>query len=233
MLVVLLPPSEGKVPGGDGVGWTPDSGRFADLASARLQVAGALRRARGGTAAALGASGPLLASAKAANRALIGAPTRPAWQRFSGVVWEHLGPTTLPPAARRRAEAGVIVVSAVAGLSAWSDPVADFRLKFSASVPPLGTLARFWIPELSTVLNDHLAGHTVLDLLPEEHRRAWRPDPDRYELVRPKLATAAGRPAGHAGKATKGRLARAVLCGRSLDRTLAEFDAGDLVLTRT
>ena len=231
MLVVLLPPSEGKVPGGSGPAWQPASGEFAPLAPQRLRIANVVRRARGGTKKTLGASGELLARAKEANRTLVGSPTLPAWQRFSGVVWEGLGPEDLPATARRAAAGGVIVVSAVLGLSAWNDPVPDFRLKLSASVPPLGGLAAYWREPLSRVLNDRLAGHTVVDLLPNEHRAAWVPDPTRYELVRPVLATPDGKPAGHAGKATKGRLARALLQSGDVERTLASFDPGDLVLT--
>lgn len=231
MLFVLLPPSEGKVAAGDGPGWTPDLGEFPDLGPARVRVANALRRARGGTAKQLGARGELLNRAKTANRSLIGAATLPAWRRFSGVVWEALDPETLRAPARRRAEAGVLVISAVTGVSAWNDPVPDFRLKLSASVSPLGRLAAFWQAPLTKVLNDRLEGHTVFDLLPNEHRAAWIPDPDRYELVRPVLATADGKPAGHAGKAAKGRLARALVESAHPHRTLASFDAGDLVIT--
>jgi cytoplasmic iron level regulating protein YaaA (DUF328/UPF0246 family) len=231
MLVILLPPSEGKVAGGDGPAWAVDAGTFAALAPERTRVTNALRRHRGGTGKMLGATGPLLRTARAANLALVGAPTLPAWQRFSGVVWEHLGPTTLGATARRRAEAGVIVVNAVTGLAGWDDPVPDFRLKLSAAVPPVGNLAAFWRAPLSRALHDRLLGHTVIDLLPNEHRAAWIADADAYRLVRPALATRDGKPAGHAGKAAKGRLARALLESRDLDRTLAAFDAGDLQLT--
>jgi cytoplasmic iron level regulating protein YaaA (DUF328/UPF0246 family) len=230
MLFVLLPPSEGKVAGGDGPAWTVDAGEFGSLAPTRTRMVNALKRHRGGAAKMLGASGPLLARAREANRTLIGAPTLPAWRRFSGVVWEHLDPPTLGAGARRRAQQGVVVVSAVTGLSAWDDPVPDFRLKLSASVPPVGNVATFWRVPLSETLNDRLAGHTVVDLLPNEHRAAWIPEPDRYRLVRPSLNTPDGKPAGHAGKAAKGGLARALLHGGDFDRVLADFDPGDLLL---
>jgi cytoplasmic iron level regulating protein YaaA (DUF328/UPF0246 family) len=238
VLVVLLPPSEGKAPGGDGTGWAPSDGRFGELARQRTRVVNALKRAKGGTAKALGAKGDLLRAAKDANLAVIGASTRPAHERFTGVVWGHLDPPTLTTDGRRRAAAGVLVLSALTGLTAWSDPVPDFRLKLSASLPPVGNLAAFWRPMLSTVLNQHLAGHTVVDLLPNEHRAAWIPDPDRYDLRRPALVFPDGRPAGHGGKAAKGLLARALLLSGDVDRTLATFDpaaqglvgADDLVL---
>ena len=184
----------------------------------------ALKRAKGGTGRQLGAKGALLTAAKVANLAAVGAPTLPAHHRFTGVVWGHLDPTGLPARARRRAEDGVLVLSALTGITAWEDPVPDFRLKLSSSIPPVGNLAAFWRPVLSPLLNDHLEGHTVVDLLPKEHRAAWVPAPDRYDLRRPELVTADGRPAGHGGKAAKGLLARALLTSGDVDATLASFD---------
>lgn len=226
MLIVLLPPSEGKTRGGEGPGWTVDAGRFPGLAVPRRRVANALKRARGGNEKLLGARGDLLAEARAANRALVGAPTRPTWARFSGVVWEHLGPATLGTRARRRAEAGVLVVSAVTGLSAWADPVPDFRLKLSARLEPVGGLAAFWRPHVSAALAELAAGHTVVDLLPQEHRAAWVPDPSRYEVVTPTFANVEGKPAGHAGKAAKGRVARRILETGRVDAALEVAEPG-------
>ena len=229
MLLILLPPSEGKVRGGDGPTWDPASGRFAELAPRRLRVANALKRARGGNEKLLGARGDLLATAREANRALLDAPTLPAWQRFSGVVWAHLDAASLPVKARRRAEAGVVVVSAVTGLSAWDDPVPDFRLKLSASLKPMGGLAAFWRAAVSASLNDLAAGHTVVDLLPNEHRSAWVPDESRYALVRPEFVVADGKPAGHAGKAAKGRVARLLLASGRIPSERLDF--GEVAVT--
>ena len=75
----------------------------------------------------------------------------------------------------------------------------------------MGNLATFWRARVSATLNDLAAGHTVVDLLPNEHRAAWVPDEARYELVRPEFVVADGKPAGHAGKAAKGRVARMLL----------------------
>ena len=122
----------------------------------------------------------------------------------------------------------MVVVCAVTGLSGWDDPVPDFRLKLSATLKPMGGLAAFWRPRVSEVLNDFAAGHTVVDLLPNEHRAAWVPDPSRYDLVRPDFVVADGKPAGHAGKAAKGRIARQLLAtGRVPSGTV---EAGEIAV---
>jgi cytoplasmic iron level regulating protein YaaA (DUF328/UPF0246 family) len=226
VLTILLPPSEGKAPGGDGPGWAPDDGRFgAALADHRRQVAEALAACGGGDARMLGARGATLERAREANATLVGAPTLPAWRRFTGVVWEHLDVAGLDPAARRRATGGVVVVSALAGLSALADPLPDFRLKLTARPPGLPPLAGWWRPVLTEVLQGRLRGRLVVDLLPNEHAAAVDLDPGagRYDLVRVRLVRPDGTNAGHAGKAAKGLLARALLEADDPERTLGTW----------
>ena len=91
-LTLLLPPSEGKAPGGaPGMPWQAASGRFAaELGLRRAEVAAALAVVGGGDARLLGVSGAHLERARTANAALVGAPTLPAGQRYTGVVWDAL-----------------------------------------------------------------------------------------------------------------------------------------------
>jgi cytoplasmic iron level regulating protein YaaA (DUF328/UPF0246 family) len=227
-LAILLPPSEGKAPGGSGPGWEPGSGRFgAELAARRTTIAQGLARVGGGDARVLGARGETLARAQAANRALIGSPCLPAGVRFTGVVWDHLDLASLRRRARVRAADAIVVVSALAGLVAIDDPLPDHRLKLSASLPGLGRLAAYWRDDLTSVLDDHLDGHLVIDLLPREHVAAWTPDPDRYDLRRVELRTRDGKPGGHFAKAAKGRLARALIEARSPAATLKRWHDDD------
>jgi uncharacterized protein len=169
--VILLPPSEGKAPGGRG-SWDPSAGAFGGLEAERSTVARSLD--------------PAL---------LDGAVVLPAWRRFTGVVWQHLDPATLAPAARRR----VVVVSALMGLVRGDDPVPDHRLKLSLSLPPLGRLDRWWRPVLTAALRDHV------------RRRA-------RSAAGPTPGAADGRgAAGHAAKAVKGVAARTLLEAGDLD----------------
>jgi cytoplasmic iron level regulating protein YaaA (DUF328/UPF0246 family) len=208
---LLLPPSEGKAEGGDGDGWVPDLGAFAHLAPRREQVLQALLDAGGGDAKLLGVKGAHLDRARSANLTLIEAPTLPAWQRYTGVVWDHLDPATLPAASRRR----IVVVSGLHGLVRGDDPLPDYRLKMGANLPPLGKLSTWWRPAVSDALCRFAAAATsrprfLVDLLPNEHAAAWAPD-SRVRGVRVDLLDRSGKPGGHAAKAAKGRLARLVL----------------------
>jgi uncharacterized protein len=205
--MLLLPPSEGKAVGGsDRRRWTPDAGSFGTrLGDRRLEVVEALAACGGGDEKLLGVKGEHLLRAQSANAALVGAPTLPAWQRYTGVVWDHLDPATLPAAARRR----IVVVSGLLGLVRGDDPVADYRLKMGASIPPFGKLSTWWREAISAEVARVSRRSVVVDLLAQEHRSALAIGGVRGISVT--LVDPSGKPGGHFAKAAKGELARAIL----------------------
>jgi cytoplasmic iron level regulating protein YaaA (DUF328/UPF0246 family) len=207
--VLVLPPSEGKAPGGVG-GWSPDQGAFGtELGAARLAIIDALRASDGGDQRMLGVAGAHLERARNANLGLLGAATLPAWQRYRGVVWEHLDPAGLPAAARRR----IVVVSGLLGLVRADDPVPDYRLKMGARLAPMGLVSRWWNPTLSNALVRLSKRRFVIDMLANEQRSAIAAPPGRGVTVR--LFERSGNSGGHGAKAAKGRLARHLLAAAS------------------
>jgi cytoplasmic iron level regulating protein YaaA (DUF328/UPF0246 family) len=207
-VIVLLPPSEGKAPGGTRT-WSYDDGAFGALAERRARVTEALVADLADRKRLFGTDGPLADRAVDAVRSVAAsaAPVLPAWRRFTGVVWEHLDPATLAPAARRR----IVVPSAQLGLTRGDDPVPDFRLKFSVAPTGLGRLDRWWRPELTAALARTRG--PIVDLLPNEHAAALDLGSlGRRRVVRVSFVANGGSSAvGHAAKAVKGVVARAVL----------------------
>jgi cytoplasmic iron level regulating protein YaaA (DUF328/UPF0246 family) len=209
-LVVLLPPSEGKAPGGDGR-WRPGGGTFRALGEPRRQVIEAYASAL--TAADItkivGATGPLAERARAAGLALAAGTARslPAHQRFTGVVWEHLDPASLDGAQRAR----IGVVSAICGLVTGEDPVPDHRLKLSVSLPGIGRLDRWWRPHVTATVRRWAGRRTVWDLLPAEHAAAVDLGAVRRVTHVRFLDATEQRVVGHDAKAVKGAFARHLL----------------------
>ncbi len=214
-LYVLLPPSQGKSTGGRRA---MSRGTFDDaLAVPRREVlcalSGLLARATPRELeSTLSAKEELLDRAIGATTALVHAtaPLRATWRRYEGVVWTHVTPDTLGSSLRRR----ILVPSGLYGLLAGEDPIADYRLKMSASVPPLGVLARFWRPFVTDAIDDLVGGAPVVNFLPNEHAasvdlaslRARRP------VINVRFVANDERNAvGHDAKAVKGALARRVL----------------------
>ena len=214
--LLLLPPSEGKAAGGRGT-FDVAQGSFGALAPERRKVLDALveavqaahddRRAK-----LLGVRGDLLDRAVDAVHALASgtAPALPAASRYTGVVWGHLGATSLDRSARSR----ILVPSALLGVTTGADPVPDHRLKFTVSLPSVGRLDRWWRPLVTDAVARRARGRTIVDLLPNEHAAAldWSELGERCDVVRVRFVQRDGRSAaGHAAKAVKGVAARAVL----------------------
>jgi hypothetical protein len=192
--VLLLPPSEGKAPGGRGRPWRPGTGALLALDEARAEVLAAL--------------GP-------ARDAVAGAPTRAAIARYTGVLYQQLDWASLPNPARRLGGRTVLVASGLWGLSAPRDPIPDYRLKMGASLPGLGKLSTWWRPRLTAALADHLAGRLVWDLLPNEHAAAWTPaEVPLRQRVTVRFVDRHGRTVSHWNKLLKGALVRHLLTER-------------------
>ena len=210
--MLLLPPSEGKAEGGNArrTGWAPDSGSFGQrLGGQRADIVAALAASGGGDQKLLGVKGDHLTRAQSSNTALVGAHALPAWQRYTGVVWDHLDPATLPAAARKR----IVVVSGLLGVVRGDDPVPDYRLKMGANLAPLGKLSTWWRDSVTAEIARLAKRHVIVDLLPQEHRAAWDPaaSPTPIEAISVSLVDPTGKPGGHFAKAAKGELARAIL----------------------
>jgi cytoplasmic iron level regulating protein YaaA (DUF328/UPF0246 family) len=206
--MLLLPPSEGKAEGGNRrrARWAPDAGSFGStLGERRAEIVQALARLEGGDEKLLGVRGDHLLRAQSANTSLVGAAALPAWQRYTGVVWDHLDPSTLPAAGLKQ----IVVVSGLLGLVRGDDPVPDYRLKMGANLAPLGKLSTWWRATLSAELARVARRRFVVDLLPQEHRAALVPD--HVDGVSLTLVDPTGKPGGHFAKAAKGELARAIL----------------------
>ncbi|MFI7696298.1 YaaA family protein [Nonomuraea sp. NPDC049655] len=203
-MLILLPPSEGKAAEGSG----PPLGElsFPKLDRARKRVVTALIRAskRRDAAQVLGLT-PGLAGEAAKNTALKTAPTLPAADLYTGVLYDNLGLNTLDDAARARAEESVLIFSGLWGVLRVSDRVPPYRLSMGVSLPPLGGLAAYWRTHLAKEL-DRMPG-LVVDLRSATYAGAWQPG-DRSVSVR---VFRDGKVVSHMAKATRGEIARVLL----------------------
>jgi uncharacterized protein len=167
----------------------------------------------------LGVKGDALAAARSANRSTVGGPVLPALERYTGVLYDHLGAATLDAAARGRLAEEVLVLSGRWGVVRAGDLLPAYKLKMDATLPPLGRVSRWWRPHVTAVLDEVLAGALVWDLLPGAHAAAWAsPDAAPALRVTAAFARVARRDGAevrtavtHWSKALKGALARHVL----------------------
>ena len=225
--LLLLPPSEGKAKDGDSSRpWAPRLGAFGSvLETSRAQIVVQLRKEKGGTQKLLGVSGAHLTRAQSSNMQLDGAPCLPAWQRYTGVVWDHLDLASLTATQRNGFIKHIIVPSGLLGLVRADDQIPDYRLKMGARLAPFGTMSKFWNEAITDALVAVAKKKTVVDLLPNEHRAAinWNL---LDNVVRVDLVSHSGAVVGgHNAKAAKGLLAHHLLVSSNAEvrRTVASF----------
>jgi cytoplasmic iron level regulating protein YaaA (DUF328/UPF0246 family) len=213
LTIIMIPPSEGKAPGGTGT-WDPAADSYGHLAPARLEVLDALKASLDGERdpLVLGARGDLLRTARAQDLALPHAPVLAAHQRYTGVVLSHLDPPSLEPTAKERLER-VVVTSALLGLVRLCDPVPAYRLRVGANLG-LGPLNAWWRQHLQVE-------GPVLDLLTKDHSAMV----DARERLAVRFERADKLASGHAAKAVKGLLLRHVLsAGGDVREALESFE---------
>lgn len=227
-MLVLLPPSEGKR--------APDSGRAVDLNDLHFRSLTSVRRAalaatvtlcRGdiGRAREVLGVGPSLVDEVLANRSLRTAPAAPAWQVYSGVLYDALDAASMSAGVRRRLAARVAIASGLWGMVMAGDRIPAYRLSGDVTLPGVGPLAAAWRAPVGAVLAEERglivdmrsSSYVALGPLPEcVHERAV--SVSVFEVKGGRRVTVS-----HHNKATKGRLVRALLEHGAAPRTAADL----------
>ncbi|HEY4152604.1 MAG TPA: peroxide stress protein YaaA [Pseudolysinimonas sp.] len=212
-MLILLPPSETKLDGGDpGRPLSLDALSFPALAKPRQRALNAFRRlARNRGAATALRLGPTQAHELARNRLVEAGPTMPAIERFDGVLYEGLDVPSLTAAARDFARDHVAIASALFGLVRADDPIPAYRLSPDSRLP--GTpLKALWSEPVSAVIAAHPG--MILDLRSEAYV-ALGPSPRRAESWYLRVVSEGDdgrqRALNHFNKKAKGELTRALL----------------------
>jgi hypothetical protein len=216
-VLILLPPSEGKAGGGNGPPVDIESLSWPQLATERRRVATALvTMCQGNPVTArkrLGLS-EALDDDRAANAELLDSPTMPAGDRYCGVLHDALGYPSLTAAARKRADAAVIVFSGLWGATRPTDLLPAYRIGIGTHLPRLPGLPAFWRKPLTKVLDDLVADEGALDLRSGGYSTMYSPTTaTTRRLVNVRIAGPDGKraAASYQSKVAKGRLAREML----------------------
>jgi len=214
MTIVLLPPSESKITATGHTKLNLNNLAFPELVGTREQVlAGLIALSQGPSKKARSALG---ISQKQdweieRNQQLLGAPVAPAWQIYSGVLYDALDPNWLTSAQLKKINQITYVQSALFGLVSLDDQIPAYRLSGDCVLPKLGSLAKVWAQRCTSVLADH--DDFIVDLRSGIYVKLG-PIPAKANAVVPKIMQrmSSGPPKviSHHNKATKGRILRAV-----------------------
>lgn len=215
---ILLPPSETKRPGGSGAALDLDALALPELRAQREAVVDALVQLAADpdrSQRVLKLSARQLGDIEA-NRMLRSAPTMPAVDRYTGVLFDALDAPGLDAAARRWLGQHVLIHSAPFGPIGALDPIPAYRLAAGTSLPGIPPLRRHWAEATGAALSD--LGF-VLDLRSEAYV-ALGPIPAATPAAYVRVVTEAGRALNHFNKKAKGELVRALAQSRPRGRTM-------------
>lgn len=245
-MLILLPPSETKAPGGTGAPLDLTALSFPQLNGVREQIIADLisldidgSDGRPGLMDVLGVSPSLRPDAEA-DLVLRSSPTMPALNRYTGVLYDALDAGTLTDA-DPGAWARLAVGSALFGLLRADDPVPRYRLSAGTKLPARGTsgtaadgptvptMKKRWgrlVTEVLSSTPDGSGDGVIVDLRSGGYQ-ALGPVPGavtvRVESVRP---DGSRKVVSHFNKQYKGLLAR--ILATAGDRADAARDAVDV-----
>ena len=217
-MLILLPPSETKRPGGRARALDLDALALPQLRPQRDAVIDALVAlcADEDDAARVLKLSPRQRGEIADNAALRTAPTLPAVDRYTGVLYDALDASSLGGPERRWLGAHVMIQSAPFGLVGALDAIPAYRLAAGTSLPGLPALRRVWADATATALAE-AAPRFLLDLRSEAYA-ALGPVPAGTRTAYLRVVTDAGdgtvRALNHFNKHAKGDLVRRLATGR-------------------
>lgn len=209
-MLVLLPPSETKSGGGTGAPLELSALSFPELTAVRERLARALVALAADMPASLAALGLSERQVEEVERnaELLGSPTRPALERYTGVLYDALGASGFTRAQRARAGRRLGIASALFGVVRADDPIPAYRLSGATVLPGLGGLRPLWRTPLTTTLS------TVDDLVVDLRSGAYATLAEVPHAITVRVVTeddrGRRRTVSHFNKAYKGRLAAAL-----------------------
>ena len=215
-MLILVPPSEGKSPGGRGRPLDLGALSFPELTSTRRAVLDALVAVSGRPDAVSVLDVPKGASDQVrGNVDLRTAPARRVAELYTGVLYDALDLQSLGAPAKRRAAHRLVVISALFGALRPGDRVPAYRLSIGVDLPGIGKLASTWQEPLGSVLPGAAGTGLVVDLRSSAYVAAWRPDGELAErtVAVHVVRDEAGRRSvvSHMAKHTRGLVARHLL----------------------
>jgi hypothetical protein len=243
--VLLIPPSEGKAA-------PPASGPILEKARSRIKtnafpsldplrdhvmdgLAGVLQR-NVRLDLFFEVTNDALAEAIRLNSAIATAPTAPARDIYSGVMYDAVAFSTLKAAEKKLFDQKALIISGLYGLLRPTDHIAPYKLKIGADLGGVvGKLTQYWRRPVSELLRREVRGKVVWDFLPEAHRRVWDSTGEtvaRHQVRFVKRVVRSGvaeyKTISHHSKSLKGALIRHLLsCNASDPEQLHDFQHPD------
>ena len=166
------------------------------------------------------------------NAGLLDAPSLPALDRYSGVVYQGFDTPSLTKAGRRVAERSLLIFSGGFGVVRGGEGVPWYRIPASSRLPELGAVTPIWRPVLARVVPALIGDEFTVDLRSTDYRAMWKPARAAAERVvavrvlqrRVSTGREVEQVVSYHSKLVKGRLARALVDAATRRRRIESAD---------
>ena len=216
-MLVLLPPSETKSDGGDGAPLDLGELSMPQLSDTREMLVQSLVDLAVDSEASMRALG--LGATQAGeierNAKLWVSATRPALERYTGVLFDALEAKTFTRVQREKAYRRIAMGSALFGAVRAGDPIPAYRLSGGSKLPGFSTLPSLWKPELTDALVAEAAGDLVVDLRSGIYQQLGPVPGAVTATVLTEQPDGTRKVVSHFNKHHKGLLARALVLTRT------------------
>ncbi|QIS14320.1 peroxide stress protein YaaA [Nocardia arthritidis] len=217
LVLVLLPPSETKSDGGSGAPLDLAALTMPQLTGVRERLIDELAKlaAEPDTARTVLGLGKGADAEIARNAALRTSPTRPALERYTGVLYDALDAKSFTKAQRAKALARLGIGSALFGAVRAGDPIPAYRLSGGTKLPGQPTLSAIWRDSLADALVAEADGDLVIDLRSGSYQQLGRVPGAITANVLTEHPDGSRTVVSHFNKHHKGLLARALVLTRA------------------
>lgn len=202
-MLILLPPSETKAPGGTGAPLDFGALSFPSLNPARQEIAQALASLEVDEAMIQLKLSEKLRGEAEANQVIYSSPTLPAIERYTGVLYDALDAATLSDAARSRLAIG----SALFGLVRAGDLIPHYRLSGGTKLGGR-TMKSHWGSLITDALTKVQEEELVVDLRSGTYQQLGRLKGAVTARVESVQEDGSRKVVSHFNKHYKGELAR-------------------------
>lgn len=208
-MLILLPPSETKRPGGVGISINKLAIIWAALDPARDQLIAATQKVCSNPkrAAAVFKLGPKSLGDIEANRNLMTAPTMPAIERYAGVLFDALDYNSLDEQAKTRVGEQLFIQSALFGLLPATEQIPYYRFSATTKLPKIN-LRELWT-EAHKLVWPRLT-RPILDMRSKSYAQL-NPIPQEFESYELDVFDESGKALNHFNKKAKGLFVRAAM----------------------
>ena len=213
IVIILLPPSEGKTPATHGKSVDLDALVCPELADARREVAQHLEEVSvAADAAEVLGVGKAVAHEIERNIDIFDAPAAPAHEIYTGVLYDALDYAGMTATQKKKADERILVISALWGAVGLGDSIPAYRLSMDVKLPGLGKLATYWKPRLAEALAERVEGELIIDCRSSAYQAAYVPPQEQTVTVNVvQIKDGKCKVVSHHAKHTRGEVARLLM----------------------